>query len=572
MNHKMQAHLPQIDLDKMQAVLDIETRYVTGKITLEEGRKEVAERVGKIRPFHLAFIEQTLIEHTDEECIRENMAQKIQLFEGYMDYSRPDVPEDHPLSRYYQENEEMKRLLLAVEDLVQYPVIKNQWLELFDQLRKYPIHYSRKQNQLYPLLEQKGFDRPTTTMWTFDDMVRDNIRDAYNLLEAGNEEEFIKSCKKLVFYGRDLMEKEETILYPTSYAMITAEEFEDMKEGDLEIGYAFFTPAEKRVKGTTVAGKPTDTSASSTPEAAGFAADLQQLLSKYGYSAGGSEKLDVTTGKLTLEQINLIYQHLPFDISFVDENELVCFYSDTDHRIFPRSKNVIGRQVMNCHPRKSAHVVREVIDKLRSGEQDKAEFWINKPGFFIYIIYVAVRDAEGNFRGVIEVMQDCTHIRSLEGSQTLLKWATDEGIPTEAPTETPSDASSHQPTTDATPTAEADGSSVNESSTTSTNASTPDADDATDSASNNEGLQYDSEGQVVITPTTRLMDLLNRFPDLRNRLTEISSLFAMLRTPFGKIMAKKADVQKMSDRSGVPLDKLIAGLQRITRELLAQGK
>ena len=567
----MQAHLPQIDLDKMQAVLDIETRYVTGKITLEEGRKEVAERVGKIRPFHLAFIEQTLIEHTDEECIRENMAQKIQLFEGYMDYSRPDVPEDHPLSRYYQENEEMKRLLLAVEDLVQYPVIKNQWLELFDQLRKYPIHYSRKQNQLYPLLEQKGFDRPTTTMWTFDDMVRDNIRDAYNLLEAGNEEEFIKSCKKLVFYGRDLMEKEETILYPTSYAMITAEEFEDMKEGDLEIGYAFFTPAEKRVKGTTVAGKPTDTPASSTPEAAGFAADLQQLLSKYGYSAGGSEKLDVTTGKLTLEQINLIYQHLPFDISFVDENELVCFYSDTDHRIFPRSKNVIGRQVMNCHPRKSAHVVREVIDKLRSGEQDKAEFWINKPGFFIYIIYVAVRDAEGNFRGVIEVMQDCTHIRSLEGSQTLLKWATDEGIPTEAPTDNAA-APTAQPTTDATPTAEADGSSVNESSTTSTNASTPDADDATDSASNNEGLQYDSEGQVVITPTTRLMDLLNRFPDLRNRLTEISSLFAMLRTPFGKIMAKKADVQKMSDRSGVPLDKLIAGLQRITRELLAQGK
>lgn len=571
MNHKMQAHLPQIDLDKMQAVLDIETRYVTGKITLEEGRKEVAERVGKIRPFHLAFIEQTLIEHTDEECIRENMAQKIQLFEGYMDYSRPNVPEDHPLSRYYQENEEMKRLLLAVEDLVQYPVIKNQWLELFDELRKYPIHYSRKQNQLYPLLEQKGFDRPTTTMWTFDDMVRDNIRDAYNLLEAGNEEEFIRSCKKLIFYGRDLMEKEETILYPTSYAMITAEEFEDMKEGDLEIGYAFFTPAEKRVKGTTVAGKSTETSASSAPEAAGFAADLQQLLSKYGYSAGGSEKLDVTTGKLTLEQINLIYQHLPFDISYVDENELVCFYSDTDHRIFPRSKNVIGRQVMNCHPRKSAHVVREVIDKLRSGEQDKAEFWINKPGFFIYIIYVAVRDAEGNFRGVIEVMQDCTHIRSLEGSQTLLKWATDEGIPTEAPTDNAA-APTAQPTTDATPTAEADGSSVNESSTTSTNASTPDADDAADSASNNEGLQYDSEGQVVITPTTHLMDLLTRFPDLRNRLTEISSLFAMLRTPFGKIMAKKADVQKMSDRSGVPLDKLIAGLQRITRELLAQGK
>ena len=80
----------------------------------------------------------------------------------------------------------------------------------------------------------------------------------------------------------------------------------------------------------------------------------------------------MTTGKLTLEQINLIYRHMPVDLSFVDENELVCFYSDTDHRVFPRSRNVIGREVMNCHPRKSAHVVKEVIDKLRSGEQDKA--------------------------------------------------------------------------------------------------------------------------------------------------------------------------------------------------------
>ena len=205
---------------------------------------------------------------------------------------------------------------------------------------------------------------------------------------------------------------------------------------------------------------------------------------------------------------------------------------------------------MNCHPRKSAHVVREVIDKLRSGEQDKADFWINKPDFFIYIIYVAVRDAEGKFRGVIEVMQDCTHIRALEGSQTLLKWASDEGIPTEAPTDNAA-ASTAQPS--------------------STPAATQDEAEVTEEIAS-EGLRYTASGEVEITPTTRLVDLLNRFPELRNRLTEISSLFAMLRTPFGKLMAKKADVQKMSERSGVSLDKLIAGLQRITSELLAKEK
>ena len=186
MTPNMKAHLPQVDLDKMAAILDIETRFVEGRISLEEGRAEIAQRVGSIRPYHLAFIEQTMTEHTDDECIRENMAQKIKLFEGFMDTSRPDLPADHPIAHYYAENDAFRSLLLEVEDLVQYPVIKNQWLALFDRLRQYPIHYARKQNQLYPVLERKGFDRPTTTMWTFDDMLLDLISDARALLDQSD--------------------------------------------------------------------------------------------------------------------------------------------------------------------------------------------------------------------------------------------------------------------------------------------------------------------------------------------------------------------------------------------------
>ena len=273
------------------------------------------------------------------------------------------------------------------------------------------------------------------------------------------------------------------------------------------------------------------------------------MLAKYGYTAPAQDALlDVTTGRLTLEQINLIYQHLPIDISFVDENELVRFYSDTDHRIFPRSKNVIGREVMNCHPRKSAHVVREVIDKLRSGEQDKAEFWINKPEVFLYIIYVAVRDKEGRFRGVLEMMQDCTRIRAFEGSRTLLKWADDEGIPTEAPaTEAASSTSDVEIST-----SEIKNSTSEVKKTTSEVENTP-----TNAADDPEAL----------TPTTKLSALFERYPELRHRMTEISPLFAMLKTPFGKLMAKKADLQAVSDRSGVAFDRLVAGLQRIIADL-----
>ena len=502
MANKMKDFLPKIEMEKMQAMLELEEKYETGQISLEEAREQMKTKVGKIRPYHLAFIEQNMKSREDDECIRADMRKIIELVEGFMDYSRPDVPEDHPLSHYYKENDEMRRLLLAVEDLIQYPMIKNQWLELYDQIRQYPIHYQRKQNQLYPLLEKKGFDRPTTTMWNFDDIIRDEIKESLRLLEANDEEAFIAAQSELIANARDLMEKEETILYPTSYTLISAEEFEDMKAGDQEIGFAFFT--------VETPSSP-NTHHSSPKE--GFAEDLQALLCKYGYSAGPQQELDVATGKLTLEQINLIYQHLPIDISFVDENELVKFYSDTDHRIFPRSKNVIGRQVSNCHPRKSVHIVEEIVAKFRSGEQDKAEFWINKPEVFLYIVYFAVHDKQGRFRGVLEMMQDCTHIRELTGSQTLLTWAGKE--------------------------------EENASTTT-----------ATDDE-NNDAPTAQPDKQIEITSDTRLKDLFEVYPHLKKELAARYPSFKMLNTPLGKLILKKATVRTAAERSGLGEERFI---------------
>ena len=502
MANKMKDFLPKIEMEKMQAMLELEEKYETGQLSLEEAREQMKTKVGKIRPYHLAFIEQNMKSREDDECIRADMRKIIELVEGFMDYSRPDVPEDHPLSHYYKENDEMRRLLLAVEDLIQYPMIKNQWLELYDQIRQYPIHYQRKQNQLYPLLEKKGFDRPTTTMWNFDDIIRDEIKESLRLLEANDEEAFISAQSELIANARDLMEKEETILYPTSYALISAEEFEDMKAGDQEIGFAFFT-----------VDTPSSPNTHHSSPKEGFAEDLQALLSKYGYSAGPQQELDVATGKLTLEQINLIYQHLPIDISFVDENELVKFYSDTDHRIFPRSKNVIGRQVSNCHPRKSVHIVEEIVAKFRSGEQDKAEFWINKPEVFLYIVYFAVRDKQGRFRGVLEMMQDCTHIRELTGSQTLLTWAGKE--------------------------------EENASTTT-----------ATDDE-NNDAPTAQPDKQIEITSDTRLKDLFEVYPHLKKELAARYPSFKMLNTPLGKLILKKATVRTAAERSGLGEERFI---------------
>ena len=514
MNYKMKDYLPPMDPEKLKAFFEIENKFKAGELSADEAHQQIKERVGKVSAYHVAYIEQTMTEETDDECIREDVHAIINMLGDLIDNTMPHLPADHPIMHYLKENEEMKRLLLAVEDLVQYPMIKNQWLELYDQISQYPLHYKRKQNQLYPVLEQKGFTRPTTTMWTFDDMVRDEIREAERLLREDNEEAFIKQQERVLLYARDLMQKEEFILYPTSMALISADEFEEMKSGDQEIGFAFFK----------VEHKPTENKEEASPKVQdGFASELQSLLTKYGYAAqGDNQLLDVTTGKLSLEQINLIYQHLPVDISFVDENELVRFYSDTNHRIFPRSKNVIGREVMNCHPRKSAHIVREVIDKLRSGEQDKAEFWINKPDLFIYITYIAVRDKEGKFRGVLEMMQDCTHIRALEGSQTLLTWSNND-----------MENASEQPAEEAVSHHEA------------------------------EAGETESAPIIDITPQTRLKDLLKQYPSLKGRLPEIDPKFKMLNSPLGKLMLGKVNVQMMSERSGVPLDKLIGSIKKL---------
>ena len=534
----MKSHLPEVDLDKLRVVLDIKEAYMSGAISLEEGRKRLREQVTKLRPYEIALAEQELKTIEDDECRKEDIQSMMLLFEEVMDTSRPDLPSNHPIMCYYRENDEMRKVLKEVERLAPYPVIKNEWLGIYDELAKWRIHLSRKQNQLYSILEQKGFDRPTTTMWLLDDFIRDEIRDTRKLIEEDKDAEFIAMQKTIVHDVLDLMEKEETVLYPTSLAMISPAEFEEMKSGDREIGFAFisFEPEEKTEESSNE---------TSTAPQAGFGAELASLLNKYGYSAGGNASadtvLDVATGKLTLEQINLIYKHMPVDISYVDENEIVKFYTDTEHRVFPRSKNVIGRDVKNCHPRTSVHLVEEIIEKFRTGEQDTVDFWINKGDLFIYIYYVAVRDENGRFRGVLEMMQDCSRIRKLEGSRTLLKWSNDTTA-----------ASKHD-------------------AAYSSEVAKP-AEEPVPAESEEKHEPANEVEALEITPDTRVKDLLSTYPALKQELPKLNKAFSMLNSPLARIIIPKANVRMMSERSGMNLDELIKSLKELTEKIKSSAQ
>ena len=541
----MRENFQNIDGKKLEIVHEIKSAYDEGKISLEEARKALKDRVQHLAPYEIAIIEQEMVEETEDECIKEDIQAMLEVFQDVLVTKDQELPENHPISCYRRENAKMKELLLSVEDLVQYPLIKNQWLELYEDLLKFKIHLSRKQNQLYPVLEKKGFTRPTTTMWTLDDFIRDEISECYNLLLENNEEEFIGKQAELVADVRDLMDKEENILYPTSLEMINEEEFRYMAEGDREIGFAYISVQADKSGNSASASSSASASTAGAPlsglsSAPGFAEELAGLLGKYGFN-NKEEKLNVTTGQLTLEQINLIYQHMPVDLSYVDENELVCFYTDTKHRVFPRSKNVIGRDVKNCHPKASVHIVEEIIKKFRSGEQDKAEFWINKPDLFIYIIYYAVRDENGKFRGVLEMMQDCTHIRSLQGSQTLLTWEQQEkGEGKET----------------------AEDEDKIEDSETSEDVGNKENAGTFEDEENRESTESLTAGKLTeITEDTLLKDILEADPNVKTLLFRLSDRFKALNTPLARIMLPKATVKMMSERAEVDINTLIRELR-----------
>jgi len=528
-------HSVKIDKEKLKIVIQIKDDYNAGKIALADAKRILKEKVRTLKPYEIALAEQELQEFDENECQKEDIQKMLELFEDIMDTGRPQLADNHPIMCYYRENDALKKILLEIEDLVQYPLIKNQWLELYDRLEQFKIHLSRKQNQLYSMLEKKGFDRPTTTMWTLDNFIRDEIRDARKLLDDNADDQFIAVQPTIVADIRDLMQKEETVLYPTSLAMITEAEFEEMKAGDREIGFAWITNSEADVPSSNTAPHPEHHAAAAphgdTAGNTSLAEDLNAVLRKHGFNTGGAnEVFDVATGKLTLEQINLIYRHLPVDLSYVDENEIVCFYSDTDHRVFPRSKNVIGRDVKNCHPRASVHIVEEIIQKFRSGEQDSAEFWINKPEIFIYIRYVAVRDKQGKFRGILEMMQDCTHIRSLKDSQTLLTWKK-AGEP-DSSTVIQEDS------------AAADGAQQ-------------------DNTPEKEGNPHHKKLTAAdITPATFLKDIFADYPALKDKMDEISPKFKMLKTPLGRVMLPKATIAIAGERSGIDVDTLLTEIKK----------
>ena len=362
----------------------------------------------------IAKMEQELMnEGMDAEEIKRLCDVHVEIFkEALEEQDRPEPPLGHPIHTYMKENRASEKIMSDTSILMgllgqppspeAFEEHRQALGEFIEQLSEINTHYTRKENQLFPMLEAHHFTGPSQVMWSIHDDIRANMKQAREAFAGNDSVQTITSLKEAIQAIRDMIYKEEHILFPTSLDMLTDSEWIKVKEGEADIGFAWVVPDQ---------GWPDEI----LKETAEAAPEPQEVLQ----DVAGALGLD--TGRLTLEQINLVLTHLPVDLTFVDENDRVAYYSEGE-RIFPRSPAIIGREVRNCHPPNSVHMVNKILDAFKSGSRDSAAFWIELGGKFIYIRYFPVRDADGRYRGTLEVSQDLTAIRKLEGQNRLLDW------------------------------------------------------------------------------------------------------------------------------------------------------
>jgi conserved hypothetical protein len=319
------------------------------------------------------------------------------------------LPIGHPVHTYMLEAELIYDLmdeLLSIDPHTDYQKFYN----VFNHLSTVEKHFARKENQLFPFLELRGWTNPSQNMWSF----HDTIRDIFRLVRKNLEEKDYDQAQINVRYIQDnlgrLLNVEANILFPNALKLLTEEDWIEMRKGEEEIGWMLKeAPAPYPNKEAGAEGAPAYVHPSMDTE--------RRTDVTFDEKAAHYDE-----GYMTIEQVNLLLKTLPIDITFVDEHDRVIFYNRGEERVFPRSAGIIGREVKFCHPPKSVGTVLKIVENFRAGTQNEANFWFNYRGRLIYVRYFAVRDKDKNYKGVIEMSQDITDIKTIEGERRLLEW------------------------------------------------------------------------------------------------------------------------------------------------------
>jgi len=389
---------------RIEALKEI-VRGLHDGIAPETQKARFAEMLHEVSASEIAEMEQSLIsEGISEEEIKNLCDVHVQVFaDSFEGAELPQVPTGHPVDTFRRENAALNEVAEGIKNILTDtgpPPGDKGWAELtslFRDLAQIEKHYLRKENQLFPMLEKHGVSGPSKVMWALHDDVRAVLKDLLRSVEASDWTSVAEEGPGLITVITDMIYKEENILFPMALETLSEADWGRVLEGSEELGFTLIEP---------------DTGWQPESGPLGEAPPPR--------TGGGEAPLWLSTGGLNPKQLDLILTSLPVDITFVDAQDKVQYYSAQTERIFPRSPGIIGREVQNCHPPSSVHVVQEILNDFREGKRNTADFWIQMGGKFILIRYFAIRDEDGEYEGCLEVSQDVTEIRALEGQKRLL--------------------------------------------------------------------------------------------------------------------------------------------------------
>ena len=358
----------------------------------------------------------------EQELIAEGLPQEEVLnlcdlhseaLEGSIDLSGAKVaPAGHPVDTFTCENNELSKvvgqlgsLYLSSDQLIQEEGVAYYFLKmksLFNLLMDVDKHYRRKENLLFPYLEKYGITGPPTVMWGKHDQTRALLKTALETLETAGVQDALKVKELIesVFKPAsraitDMIMKEEEILFPMTMDKLTDSDWFEIYRQTNEIGYCLYDPK-----------------ATWNPEGVDAVSSAHS----------DTNSVQLHSGSFTPEELLAVLNTLPIDITFVDKNDKVKYFSQGKERIFNRNRAILGRDVRMCHPPSSVHIVDQIIGDFKSGKADSAPFWIQMRDKFIHIEYFALRNEGGEYLGTLEVSQELTDKRALQDEQRILSY------------------------------------------------------------------------------------------------------------------------------------------------------
>ncbi len=380
----------------------------------ESVREDLLGTLSQIPYGEVVEVEQELISEglPEDEVLRLCDAHSAVL-EGNVDLSAArKIPEGHPVDVLINENRELRKVVSEIENLVSAisygsGSVKDteiyRLIGLFNSLWDVDKHYQRKEYLIFPYLEKQGITGPPKVMWGKHDEIRELIKGGIELLRSGEitREEMVAAAEIVLLPAargvKDMTTKEEEILLPMALDTLTEADWYAVQKQSLEIGYCLYDPKETWKPGWV----------------------QEDTLHEMNKNA---DSVQLPSGGFTVEELLAVLNRLPIDMTFVDRNDKVKYFSQGEERIFQRNRAILNRDVRHCHPPASAHIVDKIIEDFKSGKATRAPFWINMGGKMIHIEYFALRNEKGEYLGTLEVSHNVTPYRELEGEQRILSY------------------------------------------------------------------------------------------------------------------------------------------------------